>query len=289
MRQAAVGDDYAYMELWSLVLFSVGIDHRLEKIDSGWSILVSTDDYESACREIAAFEEENSNWPPPSPARPPVTRGAGRMALLTASGLACFYSLTGPWTHANPWFQKGMIDSQAILAGGQWWRIITGLTLHASINHLLGNITLGALVLYYLGLETGAGAALLLALVTGAAGNWLNAYMHGGGHQSVGFSTAVFGMIGVLAGLRVLQRDSGLQGVLLPLGAAAGLLAMFGAGGERTDLGAHLWGIAVGLLAGLLCRKLLDWHPLPSWHRRQGALALLTIIVVLAAWHLALR
>jgi membrane associated rhomboid family serine protease len=289
MRQVAVLDDYARVELWSLVLLSAAIGHRLEKIEAGWAIRVAAADYESARWELAAFAEENRNWPPPRPQPPPVAPGAGRLALAAAGGLACFYSFTGPWIPGNPWFQKGMIDGRAILYEGQWWRIITALTLHADINHLLGNISLGALVLYYLGLETGAGAALFLALLTGAAGNLLNVYLHGGGHQSVGFSTAVFGMIGALAGLRLLERGRGLKGILLPLGAGAGMLAMFGASGAHTDLGAHLWGIAVGILAGLLCRKLFDWRPVALWRLPQVALALATIIVILAAWYLAMR
>jgi membrane associated rhomboid family serine protease len=289
MRQAATNGDYARLELWSLVLLSVDISHRLEKVPEGWGIFVAEDDYDLACRELASFEDENINWPPPKPEPPAVVQGSSWPAMLLAAGLACFYGVTGPWVALNPWFQKGMVNSRAIIDGGQWWRIITALTLHADINHLLGNITLGGLVFYYLGMETGAGSALLLALITGACGNLLNVFMHGSGHQSVGFSTAVFGMIGVLAGLRVLDRQQGMKGVLGPLGAGAGLLAMLGTGGERTDLGAHLWGMAVGLCAGLICRKLLDWQRLAAWRGQQRALVLLAMFVVWVAWHLALR
>ena len=289
MRQVAINSDYSHLELWSLVLLSVNIRHRIEKTEEGWGIWVSEDDYEHSRWELASFVEENSNWPPPEPLPPTLAHGTGRPAMLAAAGLACFYAITGPWLTNNPWFQEGMVNSRAILNDGQWWRVVTGLTLHADINHLLGNIALGALVIYYLSLETGAGAALFLALTTGAFGNLINVFMHGSGHQSVGFSTAVFGMIGVLAGLRVMERGQGVKRFLAPLGAGGGLLAMLGTGGERTDLGAHLWGIAVGVLAGLLSRKLLDRSWSEAWKWRQVMLGILTIIVVLTAWYLALR
>lgn len=290
VRQVVNSIDFSQVEIWSLVLLAVNISHRIEKTPNGWGILVSEDDYERADKELAFFEHENAGWPPPKPE--PVRRpsGAGRLPILMALALAAFYNYTGPWMgNGNMWFRQGMVNSRAILHEGQWWRIITGLTLHADINHLLGNICFGALVLYYLGLEIGAGAALFLALVTGAAGNLLNAFFHGSGHQSVGFSTAIFGLIGVLSGLRLADRGRKLKGILGPLGAGTGLLAMLGSGGARTDLGAHLWGIMAGLVCGLLCHVLLGRLRPGVWRRWQKSWAALTLFLVFAAWHLALR
>ncbi len=289
MRQAVVCDDYVCVELWSLVILSADISHRVAKTEDGWGIWVAEEDYERAVFELDSFEEENADWPPPKPESPVLIQGTGAPAMLVAAGLSLFYNVTGAWSGMNPWFQNGMVNSRAILADGQWWRLITGLTLHADINHLLGNVSLGALVLYYLGQETGAGAALFLAIITGVSGNLLNVIMHGNGHQSVGFSTAVFGMIGVMAGLRIMDRGRGVKGALLPLGAGAGLLAMLGTGGERTDIGAHLWGMASGLLCGILWRWLASrWQGLiGQWW--QEVLALCSITIVSAAWIFAWR
>ena len=278
------------MEIWSLVFLSVNISHRIEKTASGWHILVAEDDFERADKELTAFERENRGWPPPAPGPAKAPPGSWRLPLLAAAALAAFYNQTGPWLgNGNMWFRQGMVNSRAILHDHQWWRLVTGLTLHADINHLLGNICLGALVLYYLGLETGAGAALFLALITGETGNLLNAFFHGSGHHAVGFSTAIFGLIGVLAGLRLADPSRGLKGILGPLGAGAGLLAMLGSGGARTDLGAHLWGMLVGLFCGILCHQVLNRSRPGAWRFWQETWAASTLLLVLVAWHLALR
>ena len=92
-------------------------------------------------------------------------------------------------------------------------------------------------------------------LVAGAAGNYANVLVHGSGLISIGFSTAVFAVIGILSmlsysGTRQVVRMQ----VLVPLMASAALLAMLGSAGERTDLGAHFFGLLAGLTAGkILC------------------------------------
>ncbi len=279
--------DLCKVELWSLVLLALAICHRIERSGGDWVILVAEENVGRASRELAAFERENLHWPPSEVEPPVLSAEAGRLPLVVVVFLTLFYNVVGAWGDGNLWFRQGMVDGQAILHGGQWWRVVTGLTLHADINHLLGNISLGGLVLYYLGLETGGGVACFLALLTGAAGNLLNTFFHGSGYQSVGFSTAVFGMIGVLSGLRVMDRGYGLKGVLGPLGAGAGLLAMLGTGGERTDLGAHLWGIVVGLLSGMILYQLQKVRILFLGKWLQGAWAILTILIVCGAWCLA--
>ncbi len=102
--------------------------------------------------------------------------------------LVCFYNVTGPWT-GNTWFQNGAVSSRDIYVEGEWWRVVTGLFLHADPVHVLGNVCLGALVLSYLGSRVGAGTACGLALISGAAGNMINAFFHSRSHLSVGFST----------------------------------------------------------------------------------------------------
>jgi membrane associated rhomboid family serine protease len=83
------------------------------------------------------------------------------------------------------------LGTERVMAG-EWWRAVTALTLHADAPHVGGNaVAIGVLmtaVCWHLG--PGLGAWLLL--LAGAAGNLLTAAVHGGGHSSVGASTAVF-------------------------------------------------------------------------------------------------
>lgn len=276
------------VELCSLVLLSVNISHKIIRAVDGWRLRVDSADLEEACHHLAAFEEENRQWPPPSgevlPATPHPQSGWGLTALFV--GLMIFYGVTGPWRGNSKWFAQGAVISQQVLTAGESWRLVTGLTLHADASHLLGNVALGWLVLSYLASQTGVGAVWLIALTSGAVGNYLNALYHGGGHRSVGFSTAVFGVIGALCGLRMLGAGSP-RSILLPLGAGAGLLAMLGTEGEKTDVGAHLWGFAVGVVLGVLWHWPISRRLFQSWWSQLG-LGCGSFLIVLAAWALAL-
>ena len=72
----------------------------------------------------------------------------------------------------------------------------------------------------------------------------------------------------------------------LPLAAALGLLALLGASGENTDIGAHLFGFISGIWLGLLSEFLTQKieHP---WRRIDQWMAILTASLVLGAWGLA--
>lgn len=275
-----------WVELASLVLLAVNISHRVVKGAKEWRVLVSLSDLERAGHHLAAFEEENRHWPPEVkvlPLEPSQDGGWGVMILL--AGLMAFHSLTGPWEGGNPWFQQGAVDSRLVLDRHETWRVVTGLTLHADASHLLGNIVLGGLMLWYLAGLTGGGGAWFIALAAGSMGNYLNALYRGGDHRFVGFSTAVFGVIGCLCGIRMIGPRA-LRSILLPLGAGAGLLAMLGTEGEKTDVGAHLWGLGVGLVCGLCWQWLeLGRRTRSGWS--QTGLGLGSFLIVLVSWWLA--
>ncbi len=73
----------------------------------------------------------------------------------------------------------------------------------------------------------------------------------------------------------------------MPLMAGLALLAMLGSEGERSDLGAHFFGLVIGLLAGYLCsnRPLLM---LRSSFWLQTLLTSAALTVFFLAWRLAL-
>ncbi|MBU0908067.1 MAG: rhomboid family intramembrane serine protease, partial [Proteobacteria bacterium] len=153
-------------------------------------------------------------------------------------------------------------------------------------HRLLGNVIIGGIIIHFLCKILGSGLGWFLVLVAGTAGNAFNILLRTGQHLSVGFSTAVFGAIGILTGLE-LKRQFRIKGVLLPLGAGLSLLAMLGSGGERTDLGAHFWGLAVGCGIGVLVASFpvfLKWCN--AWQRQLFFLAV-SLLIVLGCWQLA--
>ncbi|MFA6497990.1 MAG: rhomboid family intramembrane serine protease, partial [Desulfurivibrionaceae bacterium] len=162
-----------------------------------------------------------------------------------------FHAITGGWESHSQWFVSGSLDRVKVLSDGQWWRLITALTLHTDSAHLLGNVFFGGLLAYSLCLHLGSGIAWFSVLLTGVLANAINVFFHDDLYHSIGFSTALFGMVGMLSGMR-LRRIGGWQEMVLALGSAASLLALMGSSGERTDLGAHFWGVGVGLLVGMI-------------------------------------
>ena len=282
--------DEARVTTCTLVLQAVKIPHRIEQTNDGLQILVPDRLREAALYELVTYDQENRNWPPP-PIQPDedFTPLLQPPTLLLIGGLMLFSSITGPWDGSSIWFLAGSGDSNAILNQGQWWRLLTPLTLHADAVHLLGNCLIGAVLIHALCRLTGNGLGLFALLLVGVCGNLLNVLWHGPGHHFVGFSTAVFGIIGMLSSMGHKQRQQRTgQHLLIPLMSGAALLAMLGSSGENTDFGAHLAGLIVGLMAGWF----LDLKPLSLLKHSfwfQALLFTLTCTLVVSSWHAALK
>lgn len=203
--------------------------------------------------------------------------------------LALFFAHTGPWSTGSLWFVRGAIDSVAILDYGEWWRLVTALTLHADLVHLTGNCLIGSLMIHFLGKLLGYGLSWLLLILTGLTGNLLNVLLHQQPHHSVGLSTSVFAAIGIFTGLQCTRFSRHtIKEMVLPLGAGLGLLAFLGSEGVRTDLGAHCF----GFISGFCCALLLNQSGMIQKTRRpllQAVFFLNALAITGACWMLALR
>lgn len=264
---------------WSLVLSSRGFLNRTD----GGHLLVASKLAAQAVAEIMAYENENRPLalPPPLPDNTWVS--------LAIIGL---YVLANAWLDSRglgvrlDWHLAGRADAAQILAG-QWWRCVTALFLHADAGHLLSNIAALAVLGAMLGRRIGSGLTWFFFLAAGGLGNALNAWAQAPDHLSVGASTGVFGLIGVLAGgagFADAQRRTGI--VLLSLGFGLSLLAMLGVGEERVDLGAHLFGLLCGLPLGVLVGR---WQGAVGWKRALNVLAgTMALGAAVWTWKLAL-
>lgn len=267
------------VEELALVLEATGLPYILK--DGG--LWVAEKDAEAACYQLQLYELENHDWPPVVPRQQEHPQAPPTVLILGV--LVVFYGVTGPWTADNPWFQGGCVDKTAIFQHGEWWRLVTGLTLHADLVHLLGNCAIGGVLIHLLSKILGYGLAWLLLILAGAAGNWLNVVVREGPHLSVGLSTAVFAAVGMLTALQMLHKNAPRwKTVLAPLGAGLALLALLGTTGEHTDLGAHFFGFLTGLGTGSLLRA----TPVISWCRpalvQAGLLAAALALVTFSWW-----
>ena len=267
------------------MLLAQGLSPRLNQSTNGVVLAVPEKEVNRARAALSVYEIEN----PPKVVE--VREPAGSADSFAASTLAglfilAFYSVTVLSNPTMSWFERGSADAQKIL-DGEFWRTVTALTLHADVAHALSNAVALALFLGGVSGVLGTGLGCAVILLAGAGGNLANAFMHGSSHVGVGASTSVFGAVGVLGGLAVRRRTVFSRGrAWLPVAAAFALLGLLGTGGERVDVWAHLFGLLVGGVLGVLVAIVLPRRPGWSiqWVCGGSAVALLVY-----SWTLALR
>jgi len=274
------------IEEWALVLASAGIAHRVVEREGAFSLEVAAADAAAAAEALAAFDAESVPAPPP----PAPDLGPSPLGMATATLLLAFFVVTGGWDVSAPtaWFGAGSASAELIMRG-QWWRAVTALTLHGDVLHVAGNAIASLLFVSAVGRWLGAGLGAVLILVSAAVANLLVAVAHRREHISVGASTATFAALGILAGLQIVRRlrhgERSLRAWVIPLGAGLGLFAMLGVG-EHADVLAHLFGLGMGTLAGVLAAIFRLRAP---GRLAQAGLVLLVLGALAASWALALH
>jgi membrane associated rhomboid family serine protease len=278
-------------QLWALVLQARTIPCSVEPTDQGWCLLVPGSRFHQALHELRQYLRENRNWPPPLPA----VRATAHNTLATLSVLlllATFHNLTLLDISFNgqttvDWLRIGAAKVD-LIRQGEWWRTITALTLHANLPHLFSNLTIGGFIVLWLCRDLGSGLAWSLLLGSGILGNLLNAAVQPTSHSSVGASTVVFGAVGLLSASNLVRlQPQPRKRWGLPIAGGMALLAILGTEGERTDLGAHLFGCLAGFALGLGAAWLVERYGRPS-RTFSLFLSVLCFGVVITAWWLAL-
>lgn len=269
---------------WATVLAAAGVPHRVRGRLDGWAVVVAARDAARAAEVLDGYDRENAPAAPAAHRGTPVAaRDAGILAAGVAVLLLLFFGVTGPRAAGAVWFDRGSARAER-LVGGEWWRAVTALTLHADAPHALGNAVATGPLLWALGARVGPGVALWLLLLAGGGGNLLTAAVHRASHDSVGASTATFAALGALAALAAARRGPAPAARRwVVAGAALALLALLGTG-PAADLLAHLFGLLLGgalaVVAALAPPRLPPWG---QWALAAGALG-----AVAGAWGRAL-
>ena len=258
----------------ALVLTSQGIENEIRRNPEGFALCVDAADLQDALRSLDSYVLENPETPAPD--EEPGDR-IGEVDRFVGGSLAAlmiaFFLVTGPRNPEVVWFAQGSADASRIL-GGEFWRTVTALCLHADLGHVVANALFGALFVSAVCAGLGPGVGLALTLAAGATGNLANAIFQGPGHLSIGASTAVFGAVGLLAGRAVARRlrrgELGLR-IWVPIAAGLALLAMIGTG-QRADIWAHGFGFLTGTFMGVPAS--LAWPERPGWGLQWAALGL---------------
>lgn len=281
----------AEAEQHALVLIAMQINCRISRGDWGIGLSVALGDEARARRELAQYAAENRarSSVPVAPTYP-LTEGIDGAIGYAAVMLVVAAGADRLWFGAN-WLAAGAADAGLIL-GGEWWRSITALGLHADFGHLIANLASGTLIGIALAQVIGGGLAWLTILLAGAIGTFGNAIFQPADHISIGASTAVFAGLGVLSVLAWRRGRAGLNrgGLrsLAPLVAGATLLGFLGSGGgqENIDVAGHLAGFLAGGAVGFGVHLLGD--RLPSGPRAQLGYGAIAIAAFAFAWTIAL-
>jgi membrane associated rhomboid family serine protease len=171
--------------------------------------------------------------------------------------------------------------------GGEYWRVVTALTLHLDVGHLIANLGFGVVFGLLAGQILGPGVAWATVLAAAAAANLLNAFVQPDTHLSVGASTAVFATLGLLAGYEWRRRSAAPERRAwrwAPIVAGLFLLAFTGTGGENTDVLAHVTGFVAGAVAGAAHAS---WR-VPRGGTAQVFSAVASLAAVATAWAMAI-
>jgi rhomboid protease GluP len=277
----------ASAEQHALALAAVGIGSRLAPCEGFVGLYVSPLDVARARHELACYERENIPERRPR-LRAPAAPYRIEAALAYAAILLFFFSATRRSLLSIDWLAAGAANAGRILEG-EWWRAVTALALHTDLGHLLSNLAFGMVLSLLVADLLGSGLAWLAILLAGACGNALDAVVHAADHTAIGASTAWFGALGILSGYERKSRVVPWRGGLrrwAPIGAGIMLLAFLGFGGERTDVGAHVAGFAVGVAIGFALAHAAG--RMPQGARAQRIYGVLAGGLFALAWLLAL-
>ena len=153
----------------------------------------------------------------------------------------------------------GAKDNAAIVLGGEYYRFLTSMFLHASLLHIAFN----GYALYSLGAEAeriyGTPRFLLLYLIAGFAGG-VASYAFSA-NRSVGASGAIFGLIGGLAAFYYASREFLGDIARQQLGSLLTVIMInlfIGFSTPMIDNYAHIGGLVGGAVVGLLLAPRLD-------------------------------
>lgn len=246
---------------WSLVLYARRVPHRVRQGWPGMRLLIPAGRSEEALAELRAYLRENPPAAPNIPDLRPRAASWGQLpgVLWSLSIVAIFLTMTGA-EHSLGLFSVNWHGLGAgnigLMAQGQWWRAVTALTLHADVAHLVGNLCLGGTFLLLLAGETGLGTAWFLGVAAGTVANLAKIAFQPPAYGFLGASTAVFAVLGALAGIRMVREGRHLDWRrVLPFAAGVMLLAFMGVGTEeearKIDLAGHFMGFGAGVLLGL--------------------------------------
>jgi len=221
-------------------------------------LLVEPGGLAAAREQLARYDRESTRWPPPP--LPHAFLGAKidwRAPLAWAALVLAAFWAQSRWPQVTP---LGALDAQAFVQRVEWWRAATALFLHADADHVLANLSSGIFVFAAVGSILGRLRGWVLLVAASILSNATVALLsYPAPYRSLGASTAVFAGLGLLTGHAVAivaraDHPHRWRATFVPFAAGLTVLALYGAGGQNVDLGAHAVGFLIGGVLAFLGR-----------------------------------
>jgi membrane associated rhomboid family serine protease len=169
-----------------------------------------------------------------------------------------------------------------LVAEGEWYRLVGGGFLHASLFHLGFNM----FALYFLGrmLEPAVGTSRFVAVyVASLLGGAFGALLLDPNALTIGASGAIFGLFGATF---VIARGRGVDAVAGTIGVILLFNLAFSLGSPNISLGGHLGGLVAGVVCALAIlageRGMLGQRHFPAELVAMAAVGVLSVVGALA-------
>jgi len=272
-----------------LAILAAGHHYWVYPVEDLYALAVLPKHAETLRREVDIAQLKNRFWPPVSIDLPNQSTRKAPTVIFAMSLLGMFTA-----QNAIPGLKDlGMNSSEGVFQNGEWWRIVTAITLHADLAHLAGNLLGIALFTYLCCRYMGNGLAWFLIVLVASFANLTNAYIRlGEPFFSLGASTAVFAALGLLAGFPVgtfLKTRDPMQNRdwLIPFFGGCILFAWMGGGEFPTDVMGHVLSFVFGTVVAIG----IAWTGLHSKLNAlyQKLLLLITWVLLIASWAMAVQ
>jgi membrane associated rhomboid family serine protease/tetratricopeptide (TPR) repeat protein len=209
------------------------------------------------------------------------------LSLLAASGAVAIAG--GSISDLGVLVRAGALV-RGVVAGGEWWRLVTCIFLHVGTVHLVLNAS-GMFILGRLAEDLfGAARMFVIFMIAGITGA-VASYLAAPAGISAGASGAVFGLLGaVLVELTVHRgryRNAWKRGMFGGLAVITVAQLGYGFVYPVVDQWAHGGGLAAGAVAGLLLSPSVRWYAIASQVARALAVGFAATVVAAAAFAVA--
>ncbi|HEX9281351.1 MAG TPA: rhomboid family intramembrane serine protease [Candidatus Udaeobacter sp.] len=194
----------------------------------------------------------------PSSRRSQLRSAPAVLVLILVNVLVFLFEISfGDWNDPNVLHGIGAVEPYAVVAQGEYWRLITALFLHSGFLHLAFNL----FALYVLGppLERSIGTIRFIAcyLISGLASSAGVVALSEVGlvqiGQLIGASGCVMGVVGAWAGFLLRHHHAPFaKQRLANIGLIVAIQIAFDLSTPQVSMAAHIWGLVAGFFLGLL-------------------------------------